>query len=428
MADLYGRRRLFVFGIAGFTLMSLAAGASQTPAQLIAARAGQGLFAAVISPCTLSILASTFAEGRGRQRAYGIWAATGSIGGMVGFLLGGVLTSALGWRSIFFINGPIGAAAVVVALVFLPHDASAGRRQSLDLPGAVAITLGSGLVILGVGQAESAGWTSARSLAPIFVGAGLTALFVVIEGRANDPLLPARVLRRRNALSIIGLTVLAVVSNAVIYLSALYLQHVLGYGPSASGAAVLGLPVGFGIGVNVGSRLVDRLGVRHQAVIGFAAMTIALVLLARTPDDGAFASSFLPGLTVAGLGMGLCLIPLITTVTTGVVDEDQGVVAGVYGMSQQIGGAIGLAVLAGVAASGAAGAGEAHAIRVAILASGIIAVGGAIVCALTLPQRLYHAGHDSLLPITGVPEPVALVEAVADSEAEPERIPTRPPD
>ena len=138
---------------------------------------------------------------------------------MVGFLLGGVLTSALGWRSIFFINGPIGAAAVVVALVFLPHDASAGRRQSLDLPGAVAITLGSGLVILGVGQAESAGWTSARSLAPIFVGAGLTALFVVIEGRANDPLLPARVLRRRNALSIIGLTVLAVVSNAVIYLS-----------------------------------------------------------------------------------------------------------------------------------------------------------------------------------------------------------------
>ena len=140
-------------------------------------------------------------------------------------------------------------------------------------------------------------------------------------------------------------------------------------------------------------------------MIGFAAMTIALVWLARTPDDGAFASSFLPGLTVAGLGMGLCLIPLITTVTTGVVDEDQGVVAGVYGMSQQIGGAIGLAVLAGVAASGAAGAGEAHAIRVAILASGIIAVGGAIVCALTLPQRLYHVGHDSLLPITGVPEP-----------------------
>lgn len=422
MADLYGRRRLFVAGTAGFTLMSLAAGAAQTPAQLVAARAGQGLFAAVISPCTLSILASTFAEGRGRQRAYGIWAATGSIGGMVGFLLGGVLTSAFGWRSIFFINGPVGVLAVVCALTFLPRDDAGRARSTLDLPGAITVTLGSGLVILGVGQAEGHGWTSAATLAPIAIGLAFTGAFVLVEARTENPLLPFRVLRRRNAISIVPLTILAVVSNAVIYLSALYLQHVLGFSASESGGAVLGLPVGFGIGVNAGSRLVDHLGVRRQAVAGFAVMALALIWLARTPDTGPFATSFLPGLTVIGLGMGLTLIPLITTVTSGVADDDQGIVAGVYGMSQQMGGAVGLAVLAGVAASGGvAGEGvralveEAHALRIALAAAATIAVTGTVVCLTTLPRHLAHHGHDTLLPITGVPEPVALVESIADA-------------
>jgi EmrB/QacA subfamily drug resistance transporter len=424
MADLYGRRRLFVIGTAGFTLTSLAAGLAQTPVQLIAGRAGQGLFAAIISPCTLSILASTFAEGKGRERAYGIWAGTGSLGGMIGFLLGGLLTSAFGWRSIFLINGPIGLLSVVCALIWLPGDAASRGRKHLDLPGAVTITLGSGLAILGVGQAESHGWTSPAALVPIVLGVALTGLFVLIEARTAKPLLPFRVLQRRNAIAIVPLTFMAVLANATIYLSALYLQHVREYSASASGAAVLGLPVGFGLGANIGSRLVDRLGVRHQAVLGFAIIAVSLAWLARTPDDGPLIDSFLPGLFGIGLGMGIALIPLITTVTTGVADDDQGVVAGVYGMSQQIGGAVGLAVLAGIAASGAAAvsdavgsavAEEAHAIRLALVGSLIVALAGALVAGFTLPRRLAHHGHDGVLPLTGIPEPVALVEAVADT-------------
>lgn len=430
MADLFGRRRLFVIGTTGFALTSLAAAAAQTPVQLIAARAGQGLFAAVISPCTLSILASTFAEGRARQRAYGIWAATGSLGGMIGFLLGGVLTSAFGWRSIFLINGPIGLAAVACAMVWLPKDAAGRTRDSLDVPGAVTVTLGSGLAILGVGQAESHGWSSPASYLPIVAGVALMAVFVLIESRAPKPLLPFRVLRRRAALAIVPLTFMAVLGNATIYLSALYLQDVFGYSAGKSGAAVLGLPVGFGIGVNAGSRLIDRLGVRTQAVIGFAIMSASVAWLARTPDEAPFVTTFLPGITGIGLGMGLALIPLITTVTSGVAHDDQGIVAGIYGMSQQMGGAIGLAVLAGIAAAGgiadAAGevirtAGEeAHSIRLAFVGSLVVALAAVVASGATLPRRVTpaEATHDPVLPLTGVVEPVALVEAVADGNVD----------
>jgi MFS family permease len=190
---------------------------------------------------------------------------------------------------------------------------------------------------------------------------------------------------------------MAVLSNAVIYLSALWLQHVFGYSAGQSGAAVLGLPVGFGVGVNAGSRLVDRIGGRRQAVIGFVIMVLATAWVARTPDDAAFVTTFLPGITGIGLGMGLALIPMITTVTSGVAEGDQGIVAGVYGMSQQMGGSVGLAVLAGVAAAGgtpdAAGeivrtvAQEAHALREALAWSVAVAAAGAVTAALVLPRR-----------------------------------------
>jgi EmrB/QacA subfamily drug resistance transporter len=397
MADLFGRRRLFVLGTLGFTVASLAAAAAQSPVQLIAARAAQGLFAALISPCTLSILASTFAEGRLRERAYGIWAATGSLGGMIGFLLGGVLTSAFGWRSIFIINGPIGVAAVACALVWLPGDVARPGTRRLDVPGAVTVTLGSALAILGVGQAESHGWSSAASFAPLVAGIAVLGAFWLIEARTPQPLLPGRVLRRRGALANVPLTFLAVLSNAVIYLSALYLQNVFGYSAGQSGAAVLGLPVGFGIGVNLGSRFLDRIGARRQAVLGFVLMSLATAWVARTPDDAAFVTTFLPGITGIGLGMGLALIPLITMITSGVAEHDQGIVAGVYGMSQQMGGSIGLAVLAGIAAAGGtADAGgelirtiaeEAHAIRSALAWSVAVAVAGLVAAALVVPSR-----------------------------------------
>lgn len=416
VADLFDRRMLFVTGIAGFTVASLVAAAAQSPVQLVGARAAQGLCAAVISPGTLSILASTFPEGPGRRRAYGLWAATGSLGGAVGFLIGGLLTSGFGWRSIFLINGPVGATAVVCALRWLPRRSQLAERQPLDLPGAVAITLGSGLMIFGVSQAEANGWSAGRSWGPIAGGLALALAFVGIERRAEHPLLPSRVLRRRGSVALAPLVMIAVLSNATVYLTSLFLQDVLGYSAGESGAAVLGLPVGFGIGVNISAWLVDRLGLRRQAVLGFAMIGVSCVWLARSPDDASFATSVLPGSFGVGLGLGVTLVVLITTVTSGVAQQDQGVVAGVYGTSQQLGGAVGLAVLASIAASGgtlSAGgalirsvADEAHAIRVAFVVGAAIAFVTVIVVHLTLPRRIdvgdRATAHDAALsPMPG---------------------------
>lgn len=279
VADLFDRRTLFVAGIAGFTVASIIGAAAQSPVQLVGARALQGLCAAAISPCTLSILASTFAEGPGRRRAYGLWAATGSLGGAVGFLLGGLLTSGFGWRSIFLINAPVGFIAVLCGLRWLPRVSQEVLRQKLDLPGAITITLGSGLIIFGVSEAESRTWSSAMSWGPMVGGVVLGLVFIAIERRTVQPLLPFRVLRRRGSVALVPLVMIAVLSNATVYLTALFLQDVLGYSAGESGAAVLGLPVGFGIGVNISAWLVDRLGLRRQAVVGFVMIGLSCAWL-----------------------------------------------------------------------------------------------------------------------------------------------------
>ena len=425
VADLFDRRRLFVIGIAGFTVASVVAATAQSPFQLVSARAAQGLCAAVISPCTLSILASTFAEGPGRRRAYGLWAATGSVGGAVGFLMGGLLTSGFGWRSIFLINGPVGLAAVLCAQRWLPRNSQSARRQALDLPGAVTITLGSGLIIFGVSQAESVGWSHWTSFGPIVGGVAMVVAFCAIEHSARQPLLPFRVLRRRGSVALVPLVMIAVLSNATVYLTALYLQNVLGFSAGESGAAVLGLPLGFGIGVNISSWLVDRLGLRRQAVLGFVSIGVSCAWLARAGEHAWLPTSVLPGTFGVGLGLGITLVVLITTVTSGVDQHDQGIVAGVYGTSQQIGGAVGLAVLASVAAAGgvrnAAGklvrtvAEEADAIRTAFLVGAGIAAVTVIVVLLTLPRRIddVDAAHQSLAhdaALSAIPGEMTIVE------------------
>ena len=398
VADLFDRRTLFVAGIAGFTVASIIGAAAQSPVQLVGARALQGLCAAAISPCTLSILASTFAEGPGRRRAYGLWAATGSLGGAVGFLLGGLLTSGFGWRSIFLINAPVGFIAVLCGLRWLPRVSQEVLRQKLDLPGAITITLGSGLIIFGVSEAESRTWSSAMSWGPMVGGVVLGLVFVAIERRTVQPLLPFRVLRRRGSVALVPLVMIAVLSNATVYLTALFLQDVLGYSAGESGAAVLGLPIGFGIGVNISAWLVDRLGLRRQAVLGFVMIGVSCAWLARSSDEARWVTSVLPGTFGVGLGLGITLVVLITTVTSGVAQHDQGVVAGVYGMSQQIGGAVGLAVLASIAASGGAAgatgalartvAQQATAIRTAFVVGAGIAAATVVVVFATLPKRM----------------------------------------
>lgn len=398
IADLFDRRRLFVVGVAGFTLASVIAAAAQGPLQLIAARALQGLCAAAISPCTLSILASTFAEGPARQRAFGLWAGTGSIGGAVGFLIGGLLTSGFGWRSIFLINVPVGIAAVCCAVRWLPRSPRAVKRQGVDLPGAVTITLGSGLMIFGVSEADQHGWSSTVASAPIVGGVVFTMVFFAIERRAREPLLPLYVLRRRGSAAMVPLVMVAVLSNATVYLTALFLQNVKGYSAGASGAAVLGLPVGFGLGTNLSAWLAAKLGVRRETVVGFALIALACLWLATAPADATFVAAVLPATIAIGFGLGITVVVLITIVTAGVPHHEQGIIAGVSGTAQQLGGAVGLAVLASIAAAGGTIAAnrdvvrtvtqQADAIGTAFAVSGALASATIVIVVLTLPRRL----------------------------------------
>jgi len=373
MADLFGRRRLFIGGLAGFAITSLGAGSSQNTVELISCRAAQGLCAAIVSPAVLSLLAATFPEGRARQRAYGMWATAGSLGGLVGFLFGGIITSALGWRWIFFVNGPIALLAITGAVVTIPkHLAPVERRPRLDVPGAVTVTAGLALVIFGLGEAQSTSWTSrptiiSLTLAPIFILA-----FVVIEHRTAEPLLPFALLRRRAAVGNLLSVLQQGVGASTAFLAPLFMQQVWGFSAGRTGAATLPLPIGFGIGARLSSRLVSRVGAKRLVCVGFTLVACGCFLLSMVPIHGDYFTTFMPALFLRSFGQGLVVVPVVLTVTSGVDKKDQGIAAGLFNMSQQLGGAIGLAVIATIAAAATSPgpnhlAGEAHGIRVAFL-------------------------------------------------------------
>jgi EmrB/QacA subfamily drug resistance transporter len=384
MADLFGRRRLFMWGVIGFAVTSLCAGCSQNTTELIASRAAQGLCAAVISPTVLSLLAASFPEGRPRQRAYGMWATTGSIGGLVGLLFGGVITSLLGWRWIFFINVPVGALAVTGAALLLPKTISdTAPRRRLDLPGALTVTLGLGLVIYGLGEAQSSSWTSTVTLAALSAAPVLLVVFYFIERRTKEPLLPLALLRRRGAVA----NVLAIFQQSAgattVFLAPLFMQQVWGFSPFRAGVLTLPLPIGFGIGARISSRLVGRLGSRRIMVIGFSLIAVGTAWLTQVPAHESYFTMLALPLFIRSVGQGLVIVAIALSATAGVRREDQGIAAGLFNMSQQLGGAIGLAAIATVAAaatrSGGGGiAGGTHGIHVAFLVTlclPVIAVG-----------------------------------------------------
>jgi EmrB/QacA subfamily drug resistance transporter len=383
MADLFGRRRLFIAGLAAFAITSLGAGSSQNTVELIGCRAAQGFCAAIVSPAVLSLLAATFPEGRARQRAYGMWATAGSLGGLVGFLFGGIITSALGWRWIFFVNGPIALLAITGAVLTIPkHLAPVERRPRLDVPGAVTVTAGLALVIFGLGEAQSTSWTSeptliGLTLAPLFILA-----FVVIEHHTAEPLLPFALLRRRAAVGNLLSVLQQSVGASTAFLAPLLMQQVWGFSAGRTGAATLPLPIGFGIGARVSSRLVPRVGEKRLVGVGFTLVACGCFLLSRVPTHGDYFTTFMPALFLRSFGQGLVVVPVVLIVTSGVEKKDQGIAAGLFNMSQQLGGAIGLAVIATIAAAATSPgpnhiAGEAHGIRVAFLVALGIAVVGA---------------------------------------------------
>jgi EmrB/QacA subfamily drug resistance transporter len=351
-ADLLGRREVFAAGLVLFALASLAGGLAQNELTLVAARAAQGLGGAVVAPATLSILTTSFSEGLERNRALGLWGAMGAIGGASGALLGGVLTEALNWRWILIINVPIGLLGALAALrVVRPGRRDAGATRDFDLAGALTVTLGLVLVTYGIVETESHGWASARTLLTLAAGAALLAVFVLVEGRlAPRPLVPLRIFGSR-LLSGANVVVFCLGASvfAMWYFLSLYLQQVLGYSPIEAGLAFLPMPLTIAACTQAATRLTGRLGAGPVLAAGMGMISLGMLLFTRLPSDGEYVSNVLAPSLLCAAGIGFSFVPVTIAATAGVRRTEAGLASGLVNTSRQMGGSIGLALLAAVA-------------------------------------------------------------------------------
>jgi EmrB/QacA subfamily drug resistance transporter len=350
--DLLGRKRLFLGGLVVFTLASLLDGLSTSQGMLIGARSLQGLGAAFISPAALAIISTTFKEGSDRAKALGIWAAIAIGGSAVGLVLGGALTQAFSWPWIFFINVPVGVATFVASLRLVPESKDEVAHRSFDIPGAVTVTGGLMVLVYAIVRAQQQGWGSARTIGTFALSAVLLVAFVFIELRSIAPLVRLSIFRVRS-LATANLVMLFVMSGmfAMFFFNSLYIQRVLGYGPLKAGLAFLPFTGGIMISAGLASNFAPKLGVRAVAVAGMLLSIAGLLLLTRLPVHGSYVKDFLPSLLLVSLGMGAVFVPLTLIATTGLQDDDQGLASGLFNTSQQVGGALGLAILSTIAAS-----------------------------------------------------------------------------
>ena len=358
--DLLGRKRLFLAGVVVFTVASLLNGLATSSTWLISSRALQGLGAAFISPAALAIISTTFAEGKERGKALGIWAAIASGGSAVGLVLGGVLTEVFSWPWIFFINVPIGIAAFVLSLRLIPESVDEHAERSFDVAGAVTATAGLMTLVYAIVKAQSDGWTSAVTIGTFAAAAILLTAFVLIEQRASAPLVRLSIFRVRS-LTAANVVMFLVASGlfAMFFFNSLYLQRVLAYGPLKAGLAFLPFTAGIMISAGLASQFAPKIGVRPVAVVGMIVTAAGLLLLGRIPVHGSYVVDVMPSILLTSLGMGAVFVPLTLVATTGLVDSDQGLASGLFNTSQQIGGALGLAVLSTLAASRSHGVGKA---------------------------------------------------------------------
>ena len=358
--DLIGRKRLFLAGLVVFTVASLLNGLAVNEGMLIGCRALQGLGAAFISPAALSIISTTFEEGADRARALGVWAAIAIGGAAFGLVMGGVLTQLFSWPWIFFVNVPVGVVAFVLSLRLVPESRDEHAHRSFDVAGAVSVTGGLMSLVYAIVKAETAGWGSATTIGFFALSAVLLASFVVIELRSRAPLVRLSIFRVRSLLTA-NVVMFLVASGmfAMFFFNTLYIQRVLGYGPLEAGLAVLPFTAGVMVSAGLASQFAPRVGVRPVAALGMIVSAIGMLLLARLPVDGSYLVDVLPSLVITSLGMGAVFMPLTLIATTGLEDEDQGLASGLFNTSQQIGGALGLAILSTLAASKTTSAGGA---------------------------------------------------------------------
>jgi EmrB/QacA subfamily drug resistance transporter len=387
MADLIGRRRIFLTGLVVFTGASLASGLAPTAVALIASRAAQGLGAALLSPAALSIITTTYAN-KQRTTALSIWGAIGAGGAAAGVLLGGMLTTWFGWRSVFFINVPVGIIAAALTLQLVPAARATARSLSeLDIPGALTVVSGLVVLVYAIERTTIYGWTSARTLVLLAISGGLLAAFAAIERRAQRPLLPTAIWRVRSLISsatiMLGTTGILV---GTFFLNSLLLQNVLGASALVTGLAFLPLVVVIAIAAHVGPRLLSRVGARIVVVGGLALIAAGDLLLTRAPANAAYAIDLLPGFLLLGFGVGLTFVAISVTAMSEIDAERAGFASGLMTTAHELGAAFGVAIFSAAAlGSAAAGSAFVHGYGKGAFAGALIAVVLALVAVVAVP-------------------------------------------
>jgi EmrB/QacA subfamily drug resistance transporter len=400
VADLLGRRRMFMTGLGIFTASSLASALAGTAGALFAARAGQGLGAALLSPAALAIIMSTF-DGRQRAKALAAWGAVGGAGAAIGVLVGGILTAVADWRMIFYVNLPVAAALAIAALRTIPADVHSPRWRGLDLRGALLAASSLGAIVFAITQAEGAGWASVQTHVFGLGGiAGLAAL-AALERRTDAPLLRVERLADR---AVGGGLVLMLAAAGSIFglflLSSLYLQNVLGWGPLSTGLAFVPLAISAGVGAHASGHIVGKHGVRGPLAGAFLVAAAGMTLLAHVGENGSYARDVLPGMLVAGLGLGVAVVAVSIAILTGARESESGMISGLNSTGHEIGGTLGVAIFSTIAAGGGAVAGPqaASGIADAFLAAGVIASVASLIALAVLPRARHFVPKLRLSP------------------------------
>jgi EmrB/QacA subfamily drug resistance transporter len=350
-ADLLGRRRIFLAGVIVFTVASLLAGLAWSDSSLIGARALQGLGAAIITPAALSILSTTFSEGRERNIALGAWGAVGGFGAAAGVLLGGILTDGLSWEWIFFVNVPVGATAFVLAPFLLAESRDAHVR-SFDATGAVLVTVGLSSLVYGITKAGQDGWLAGQTVGSFALAVVLLAAFAIWEQRVSEPLMRFGILRIR---TVAGANVAAFILGTAMFsmflMLTLYMQQVLGFSAMRTGIGYLAVAGTAIVWSGVAAQLVTRIGVKPVLVVGMTALTAGLICFTQVSADGTYAADLLPGFLLTGLGIGFSFVPISIAALAGIRPAEAGLASGLFNTTLQIGGALGIAALSTVASS-----------------------------------------------------------------------------